>query len=72
MQARRKSSKIVSFLMPLDLLAEVDAALFNQQSNTLGVPLSGRSAWIIRAIKRDLHHRERSNRKAAYRASESP
>lgn len=65
MQARRKNSKIVSFLCPVSLLAEVDAAVASQQANTLSAPLSGRSEWIIRAIKRDLNHRERSKRYGA-------
>ncbi len=62
-QKRRKNSVIVSFLCPISLLAEVDAAYKEQQKRTLKAPLSGRSEFIIRALKRDLAHGVRSRRK---------
>lgn len=62
-QARRKDSVIVSFLIPVSLLSEVNAAVAEQQANTLKTPLTGRSEWFIRATKRDLDHRRRSRRK---------
>jgi hypothetical protein len=58
-QKGRKDSQILSFLIPLDLLDGVNNAVQQQQQNTRGVPLS-RSAWILRAIRRELAHAERS------------
>lgn len=67
MQARRKNSLIVSFLCPVELLDAVDRAVVEQQRNTVKAPLSGRSEWILRAIRRDLDHRQRSRRNYVHR-----
>jgi hypothetical protein len=61
-QKWRKDSVIVSFLSPVDLLAQVDEAVSTQQKRTRATPLN-RSSWILRAIKRDLDHRNRSRSK---------
>jgi hypothetical protein len=61
-QKWRKNSVIVSFLCPVELLAQVDEAFATQATRTRKVPLN-RSSWILRAIKRDLDHRNRSRSK---------
>lgn len=61
-QKGRKTAVIVSFLCPVELLSIIDAAVAEQQSRTRAVPLN-RSSWILRAIKRDLDHRQRSRSK---------
>jgi hypothetical protein len=61
-QRRRKSSIIVSFLCPLELLGQIDAAVVTQKERTLKAPLD-RSSWIRRAIERDLDHTRRGRRR---------
>lgn len=60
-QKRRKTALILSFLCPASLIEQINAAVAVQNERTLKAPLS-RSAWIIRAIQRDLDHTRRSRK----------
>lgn len=59
-QKGRKNSQIVSFLLDLETLAQIDA-ICEASAQNCKVPM-GRSAWIKRAIARELAHKERSKR----------
>lgn len=60
-QKRRKSSLILSFLCPVSLIERINVAVAEQNDRTLKAPLT-RSAWILRAIERDLDHTRRSRK----------
>jgi len=57
-QARRKDAIVVSFLLDLPTLARIDA-ICKASALTHKLPLT-RSAWIKRAIARDLAHQARA------------
>lgn len=60
-QKGRKSGGSVCVYMRWELLEAVTAAIADQQKGTRHAPLN-QSEWIVRAIKRDLAHRDRSRR----------
>ena len=59
-QKGRKETIIVSFALDLDTLATIDK-ICAESVTKLDAPLT-RSAWIKRAISRDLAHKERGRR----------
>lgn len=61
MQKNRTNSKIGSFAWNVQLEARVNEAVAMQNRNSLQAPLS-RSAWIVRAIERELAHAARSRK----------
>lgn len=65
-QRGRKSSLIVSVLLPVALIEEIRSTIASQNLHTLRAPLN-QSEWIRRAIEREIAHAKRSRRSASPR-----